>query len=458
MRAAHARDRLVLRAASSSSATVPRRVAGEPGRVGRGAAAAGPRASSPTASRRRARTPRRRPRTRCARAPASPACSSAADAAVVRADARRGQVPGAPVDVAVGQRGRQRARAPRAAPAPARRRRRPSARAGGVNSTAAAGERDEAGLLGRREVGDVEPERRRPRARAPRRRPRRSPRRATSSAPASARAAARSGARTPRRCSSRSAPARAGRRGREPRAARRRARAARAGCRRWPGSRRSTRRRRAAPARARQRRRRRRGRARRARSIGRSAPSSSDGSPSRDGEHERDRVGDQPARGEQQRLRARAVEPVRVVDEQRERARPRRYADSRLSVAAPIAKRSPRAAPGRAPARRASAAACGAGMRSSAAERRAQQLGQARERDLAPRTRSRVRAAPACPPRLRAAYSSSAVLPIPGSPTSASTPLRPSRALGQQPVERQPLVVAAEQHRADLTVGPGAAP
>ena len=36
----------------------------------------------------------------------------------------------------------------------------------------------------------------------------------------------------------------------------------------------------------------------------------------------------------------------------------------------------------------------------------------------------------------------------PGSPTSASTPLWPAARLGQQPVERQPLVVAAEQHRA----------
>ena len=54
-------------------------------------------------------------------------------------------------------------------------------------------------------------------------------------------------------------------------------------------------------------------------SVGSCAPSSSDGSPSRTASDDGDRVGDQPAHREQQRVGARAVEPVRVVDEHRDR-------------------------------------------------------------------------------------------------------------------------------------------
>ena len=62
------------------------------------------------------------------------------------------------------------------------------------------------------------------------------------------------------------------------------------------------------------------GSARRAVSVGRSAPSSSEGSPSRTAIEHGDRVGDQPADGEQQRLRAGVVEPVGVVDQHGDRA------------------------------------------------------------------------------------------------------------------------------------------
>ena len=118
---------------------------------------------------------------------------------------------------------------------------------------------------------------------------------------------------------------------------------------------------------------------------------------------------------------------MRVVDEQQRAGASSAQADSRLSVAAPIANRSPAVA-GASASAPASAAACGAGMRSRCRQRRAQQLGQARERDLAPRPRSPARAARASRPPAARRSRAARVLPIPGSPTSASTPLCPRRA------------------------------
>ena len=69
-----------------------------------------------------------------------------------------------------------------------------------------------------------------------------------------------------------------------------------------------------------------------------------------------------------------------------------------------------------------------------------------------PPTRRRARAARASPRRAAAACSSSAVLPIPGSPTSASTPLRPVRASARSRSSARRSCVAAQQHAPILTV------
>ena len=99
------------------------------------------------------------------------------------------------------------------------------------------------------------------------------------------------------------------------------------------------------------------------------------------GEHDRDRIGDQPARGEQQRLGAGAVEPVRVVDEHERPAPSSAQPTSRLSVAAPTAKRS-WAVAGPSASAPASALACGARDPVERGQRRAQQLGEPGERNL----------------------------------------------------------------------------
>ena len=125
------------------------------------------------------------------------------------------------------------------------------------------------------------------------------------------------------------------------------------------------------------------------------------------------------------------------------------HAERRLSVAAPIAKRSwARAGPSARAPRARLPAATGSGR-----ERRAR--GATARTDprtgSRPRARCRGRAGSACRRRCSAACSSRAVLPIPGSPTSASTPLWPSARLREQAIERQPLVVAAQKHQSILT-------
>ena len=88
-----------------------------------------------------------------------------------------------------------------------------------------------------------------------------------------------------------------------------------------------------------------------------------------------------------------AVEPLRVVHQHHERPRPRPR--RRSAPASPRRPRTGRSLPPPPIARAAdSARACGAGIRSSAAEGRAQQLEQAGERDRRPPTRRRAPAAP----------------------------------------------------------------
>ena len=106
-------------------------------------------------------------------------------------------------------------------------------------------------------------------------------------------------------------------------------------------------------------------------------------------------------------------------------------------MAAPIAKRSC-AGPGRSASAPPSATACGCGTFSSMT--RAGRSSSSRDpngtcaSDSMPRARSNripVLPAPSPVPAARAAWSSSAVLPIPGSPTSAITALAPDRALAR---------------------------
>ena len=247
----------------------------------------------------RARTRPPRSRRRCDRALRAPACSSAADGRLVGSDRRGGQVPGAAVDVAVGQGGGERAV------------RLAALRGGrvGVDRRAhqrmaeldrAGAERHQAGALGGAQRRDLEPERARPRARAP------PDRRCRWSRPAPAHAARASSSRLrpaqeragdPRRDEHRRALGASAVVGR-----RRRARAAPAGCRRSP---RAAAARRPASSSRSSSRRPRRWLSPSSRSVGRSAPSSSDGSPSRTAISTA--IGSATSRrnGEQQRLGAR---------------------------------------------------------------------------------------------------------------------------------------------------------
>ena len=152
-----------------------------------------------------------------------------------------------------------------------------------------------------------------------------------------------------------------------------------------------------------------RGRARRARSAGRSAPSSSDGSPSRTASTSA--IGSATSRraAKSSACALECVQPLRVVDEQRAAAAPPRRRRAGSSVAAPTANRSRAGRRARSASAPASAVACGAGIRSSGAERRPQQLGEPGERDLRlgldPARAQHAHAAGAPRPRSRAARS-----------------------------------------------------
>ena len=125
------------------------------------------------------------------------------------------------------------------------------------------------------------------------------------------------------------------------------------------------------------------------------------------GEHDRDRIGEQPARGEEQRLGAGRVEPVRVVDDHAAAATPRP-----TPTAGSASRRRRRSGPGpsraRAPAHRRarSPAAAGSGPAPAAPGAAARRGPRTAPR---PPTGCRVRAAPACrrhaPPHARAATS-----------------------------------------------------
>ena len=185
------------------------------------------------------------------------------------------------------------------------------------------------------------------------------------------------------------------------------------------------------------------------RSVRRSAPSSSDGSPSRTASTSA--IGSATSRrtAKQQRLGARAVEQVRVVDEQRERRllgvggeqAQRRGAD-REAVA-----RGRRAERERAPER----GRLRPGDPVERAERRAQQLGEPRERDLGLRLDA-ARAQHAHPPGLPGRVLEQRGLADPGLADEREHAALAVPRLGQEPVERQPLLVAAEQHLPILTV------
>ena len=144
------------------------------------------------------------------------------------------------------------------------------------------------------------------------------------------------------------------------------------------------------------------------------------------GEHDGDGIGEQPPQREAQRVGARVVEPVRVVDEHERRRdlrlrgeqAQRRRADGEAVAAAARPQRQ----------RPAERRRLGPRDLRELAERRAQQLEQAGERH---RRLGLHAARPQHPHRRRRARrraSSSAVLPMPTSPTRASTPLVPARA------------------------------
>ena len=160
--------------------------------------------------------------------------------------------------------------------------------------------------------------------------------------------------------------------------------------------------------------------------VGRSAPSSSEGSPSRTAI--RTAIGSATSR-RKANSNACALEPSsQWASSTRTATGPSSaYAASRLSVAAPTANRS-WAGPGRSASAPSSAAAWGSGIRSTIPS--AGRNSSSREAngiwasDSIPRARrTRIPAAQS------AAWSSSAVLPIPASPTSASVALVPARAL-----------------------------
>ena len=365
---------------------------------------------------------------------------------VVRADARCRQVPRAPVDVPVGKRRRQ-GRVGLAAL--------PRGRLGVHGRTRermreldlAGTDRHQTSLLRGREIADVQSDRRggsrehgdgtwvarRRRARA---------------RDASARASARNDAGTTSRCSSRSEPARrltaaqaelasgassSSASGLPPVARYRRSTRVGPEC---PAAR-------AAPLRP-------RGRARPcAASAGRRRPAAK-AAPSRTVEDERDRIRQEPPRGEQQRLRARAIEPVRVVHEQRERTilracgqqAERRGPDRKAVAGAAPARararpraRSPAAA-GSGPTRRAPDAAARPGPRTGSP----------------PRTRSRGQCRIRIPSALLGRVFEQGGLADARLADEREHAAAAFPRLRKQAIERQPLVFAAQQHQSILTL------
>ena len=151
-----------------------------------------------------------------------------------------------------------------------------------------------------------------------------------------------------------------------------------------------------------------------------------------DGGQQHDRVGGQPSRGEAQRLGGRAVEQVRVVDQHGDRlvlGQPAEQAQGGRADREPV----PAGARAAAPARTASASACGCRDPVQLVQRRG--AAAAAGRRTAPRTRTRPRwpaAAAGRRPRGPAASSSSALLPMPASPTSTRAPLSPDPRGGDQ--------------------------
>ena len=174
------------------------------------------------------------------------------------------------------------------------------------------------------------------------------------------------------------------------------------------------------------------------------------------GEQDGDRVGDQPPDGEQQRLGARAVEPVRVVDEHEQRSWLRRG-----SRAGSASLRRLRSGPARAPGRRASApasaAACGSGIRSSATS-----AGRSSSSSPAKGTC----ASDSMPRARRTRHARRRLARVVEQRRLADARLADQRehaalagaGVGQQPVERPALDLAPQQHVHDCTRGPGSGP
>ena len=289
----------------------------------------------------------------------APACSSAADAGVVGADRGGREMPGAAVDISIGKRPGQRRCASRRS-APARRRRSPTARAGGGTRRRPRRSDTSPALSAAPAPTGRCPARAAARASTPSS-PRVARRRQHQRAPRAARRAAAArfrNARVIRAETSTGAPSEATRARRR----RRPARAAPAGCRRSPRAA-------AAPPPA------------PApssssaassllspptRSIGRSAPSSSGRLVLAGGDQHRDRVGEQPAEREQQRLRAR-THPASGRRRSAPRPAPARRT-RRAGSASPRRRRiDPAPAPGAAPTRLRARSPAGAGIRSSIA-------------------------------------------------------------------------------------------
>ena len=160
-------------------------------------------------------------------------------------------------------------------------------------------------------------------------------------------------------------------------------------------------------------------------------------------EHQRDRLRQQPARHERQRLRRGPIQPLRVIDDTDKRpllGRLRQQAQHRQPDQKPI-----RRVPRTQPERHAERLPLRTGKPVQAIEHRRAQLLQRRERELHLRLARPTARATRNPDAASIAYSSSAVLPTPGSPRTTSTRLCPARTAVEQPLQRLALHAPAVQ-------------
>ena len=170
------------------------------------------------------------------------------------------------------------------------------------------------------------------------------------------------------------------------------------------------------------------------------------------GQDDRDRIGDEPAEREQQGIRARPGQPVRVVHQYRDRRCLRIGGEQAEGGGAygEAARRAGRPERERALQRR----GLQAGDLVDAGQRRAQQLKQAGERDV------RLRLNPAGPEHVHAGglflgVSEQCRLADPGLPDDGEHAAAAHAGILEQPDEGPLLVITAEQHISECTEAPG---